>query len=207
MKTRQSEAERIRCCVFGRVSCHAFWVRPFPIWPQPPLYRSWLGLVCQLWRRLHKGKEKGDENSWEYWFVLICKTVWKLMRGQTAAEYSQIFPEGRRKRKIFSRDEILGSLEAQGTAGALLPLSPATFSPPLLLSFQPPSLPPLLLCLCFLLCFYLFFFLPVSPSQMQLNFADTGGALKCCISSTCCTCCFSNWIQLDWKMLIDHMGV
>lgn len=60
----------------------------------------------------------------------------------------QNFPEKERK-ESFSRDEILGSLEAQGSAGALL--SPSALSPSsFLLTFLCPSLPPLLPFLLFL---------------------------------------------------------
>lgn len=57
----------------------------------------------------------------------------KLEQQLCRGECLQNFPERQRKkeRKSFSRDEILGSLEAQGTAGALLPpsaLLPSSFS-------------------------------------------------------------------------------
>lgn len=80
------------------------------------------------------------ENTGLSLYVRHCES-WCVGKQQLSTH--RFFPEKWRKRNIFSRDEILGSLEAQGTAGALLPLSnliPSFSSSSL--SFQARSLPP-----------------------------------------------------------------
>ncbi len=115
-------------------------------WPQPPL-RCWLGLVSQLQARLyllsglvHFGQHGGGRGcggcQWAKLCRILCLSSYARMcertvcvNGSCEEESASEFSRVRKKRELF-QDEILGSLEAQGTAGAILPpsaLVPSSF--------------------------------------------------------------------------------
>lgn len=120
-------------------------------WPQPPLRRAPTRVWSTSAGESAPVKGKTAQNSVS---VFTRQPVWKWMCVCASeqqlwwSESSQNFPESARARErkaSSSRDEILGSLEAQGTAGALLPpsaLIPSSFP----LTFRTPSLPTLLPC-------------------------------------------------------------
>lgn len=126
----------------GRVRCHAFRgeATSSARWPQPSLH-SWHGSAFLLRSAVRTGPLRAAERGgrWKECSELqriqclspsvrLCESVWTAaVYWMALVEFSR---ERQKERKSFSRDEILGSGEAQGTAGELLP-------PPLFSSFLP----------------------------------------------------------------------
>lgn len=138
--------------MFGRVRCHAFRARPLPL-SDDPGHPCAADLVCsnrlQGWLYLLLGLAHGGEGG-SSWAVQNTPSVFAYGCVKVAVCVNGSCDEGsayrifqRKKGKSFSRDEILGSVEAQGTVGALLPpsLRPRPFLPSSL-TFRSPSLPP-----------------------------------------------------------------
>lgn len=118
--------------MFGRVRCHAFRARPLPL-SDDPGHPCAADLVCsnrlQGWLYLLLGLAHGGGGGRAGLRRITrlssqngCVKVAVCVNG-SCDEGSAYRIFQRKKEKSFSRDEILGSVEAQGTVGALLPPS------------------------------------------------------------------------------------
>lgn len=144
MKTRRRgrPRESHAACLVVPATIHSGWGH-FLYDPSHPCAAADLVWSASSGEGCIRGKRrvtKTLENTGLSLYVRHCES-WCVGKQQLGTH--RFFPEKWRKRNIFSRDEILGSLEAQGTAGALLPLSnliPSFSSSSL--SFQARSLPP-----------------------------------------------------------------
>lgn len=164
--------------MFGRVHCHAFRARLLPLSDDPghPCAADLVcsnrlqGRLCLLSGLAHGGQHRAGRGGG--WGVGGVGSSWALQNTASVFTYGCVkvavcvngsCDEGsayrifqRKKEKSFSRDEILGSLEAQRTVGALFPPSALNPSSPLLSLSDPPHFllpcPPLFSYLCHKYC-------------------------------------------------------